>query len=196
MFAEHNNLKGKEIERITAELQDDLISKVQFAICKCHAKFLISQHNAKPSAAGKAFAEEEVANQKTVKFDNLFDQVIDATQDSFKAASHEKISLGNEASSQIPQGPALLNVLREGAESVKISQADGSQQVDLSKVKLNKQFKLMNPLPKLRSVPATPHLFEMAGAYITYPNAEVEAKKYEVQGGLFSSISGFFGGKK
>jgi len=34
----------------------------------------------------------------------------------------------------------------------------------------------------------------MAGAYITYPDAEIEAKKYEVQGGMFSAISGFFGG--
>ena len=53
---------------------------------------------------------------------------------------------------------------------------------------------MINPLPKLRSVPATPQFFDMAGGYITYPDIEVEMKKYEVQGGMFSAISGFFGG--
>jgi len=45
-------------------------------------------------------------------------------------------------------------------------------------------------------VPATPQFFDMAGGYIQYPDAEVEAKKYEVQGGMFSALSGYFGGQK
>lgn len=52
--------------------------------------------------------------------------------------------------------------------------------IDLNKVKINKQFKLVSYLPKLKSVPATPQFFDMAGGYITYPNAQVEAKKYEI----------------
>ena len=51
----------------------------------------------------------------------------------------------------------------------------------------------------MKSVPATPEFFDLAGAYITYNSngvdPEVEAKKYEVQSGLFSAIGGFFGGK-
>lgn len=71
---------------------------------------------------------------------------------------------------------------------------EGSEPVlDLGRVKINKQFKLVSSLPKLQTVPATPQFFDMAGGFITYPDAEVEAKKYEIQGGLFSAIGGFFG---
>jgi hypothetical protein len=38
--------------------------------------------------------------------------------------------------------------------------------IDLSKVKINKQFKLVSGLPKLKSVPATPQFFDMAGGCI------------------------------
>ena len=55
-----------------------------------------------------------------------------------------------------------------------------SQQLDLSKVKINKQFKLVSCLPKLKSVPATPQFFDMALGCIEYPDAEVESKKYEI----------------
>jgi hypothetical protein len=65
--------------------------------------------------------------------------------------------------------------------------------VDLNKLKVNKQFKLVSYLPRLQSVQATPQFFDMAGGYIAYPDAEVESKKYEIQGGMFSAISGFFG---
>jgi hypothetical protein len=52
----------------------------------------------------------------------------------------------------------------------------------------------------MKSVPATPEFFDIAGGYITYNQTgvdpEVEAAKYAVQGGLFSAIGGFFGGSK
>ena len=94
---------------------------------------------------------------------------------------------------------ARLNFL--GNDNLKITEkGDEVEDFDLSKVKLSKQFKLIDPLPKMKSVPATPEFFDLAGAYITYTNngvdPEVEAKKYEVQGGLFSAIGGFFGGSK
>lgn len=94
---------------------------------------------------------------------------------------------------------ARLNFL--GNDNLKIVQkGEDVDEFDLSKVKLSKQFKLIDPLPKMKSVPATPEFFDLAGAYITYTqnqfDPEVEAKKYEVQGGLFSAIGGFFGGSK
>lgn len=64
--------------------------------------------------------------------------------------------------------------------------------MEVQKVKINKQFKLINPVPRLLSVPATPQFFDIAGGYIEYPDAQVEAKKYEIQGGMFSAITGFF----
>ena len=91
----------------------------------------------------------------------------------------------------IEHGKALLNFLEHGTD-IQIEET-GEPAFDLSKVKINKQFTLVNYLPKLKSVPATPQFFDMAGGYITYPDAELEAKKYEIQGGMFSAISGFFG---
>jgi len=85
-----------------------------------------------------------------------------------------------------------LNFLETGNLEVK-DNAEGSQ-FELSKVKLSKQFKLISALPKLKSVPATPQFFDMAGGFIQYPDAALEAKKYEVQGGMFSGIIGYFGG--
>lgn len=70
-----------------------------------------------------------------------------------------------------------------------------TQATDISKMKINKQFKIINTIPKLRSVPATPQYFDMAGGYISYPSQDnllVEAKKFEIQGGMFSAITGFF----
>ena len=94
---------------------------------------------------------------------------------------------------------ARLNFL--GNDNLKIiDKLESTDEFDLSKVKLSKQFKLINPLPKMKSVPATPEFFDIAGGYITYNQTgvdpEAEAAKYAVQGGLFSAIGGFFGGSK
>jgi hypothetical protein len=99
---------------------------------------------------------------------------------------YKHVKLGNSE--------AHLNILGESNNEAAISfEAREESAVDFSKVKVSKQFKLASYLPKLKSVPATPQFFDMAGGYITYPDAEVEAKKYEIQGGMFSAISGFFG---
>jgi len=86
-----------------------------------------------------------------------------------------------------------LNFLGE-ADAINFESIDDNA-ADFSKIKVSKQFKLTSYLPKMMSVPATPQFFDMAGGYISYPDAEVEAKKYEIQGGMFSAISGFFGSK-
>lgn len=65
-------------------------------------------------------------------------------------------------------------------------------------MKLSKQFKLIEPIPKLQSVPANPQFFDMAGGFLGYidaEEAEVEAKKYEIAGSMFSAITGFFSKK-
>ena len=41
-----------------------------------------------------------------------------------------------------------------------------NEEIDVNKIKISKAFKLINPLPKLKSVPATPQFFDMAGGYI------------------------------
>ncbi len=54
----------------------------------------------------------------------------------------------------IGQDKALLNFLEESKNlTITTGQAE---EIDLSKIKISKQFKLINSLPKLMSVPATP----------------------------------------
>jgi hypothetical protein len=65
--------------------------------------------------------------------------------------------------------------------------------VDVDKLKISKQFKLVNPVPKFQSVPATPQFFDLAGTYLSYPNLDEQIAKYRVQGGLFKKLTGFFG---
>jgi len=65
--------------------------------------------------------------------------------------------------------------------------------VDVEKLKLSKQFKLINPVPKFQSVPATPQFFDLASCYFNYPSVDESIEKHKVQTGLFGAISGFFG---
>lgn len=85
-----------------------------------------------------------------------------------------------------------LNILEGG---LKIRANEGGN-YDMGKVKINKHFPLVSLIPKLSSVSATPQFFDMAMHHIEYPDTEVEAKKYEIQGGISSYLGGFFGGQK
>ena len=131
---------------------------------------------------------------KQVKLDNVFDLVFNSNSMNPKEASQKCVVIKDKGSS----GNARLNFL--GNDNLNIVSSPDTEDFDLSKVKLSKQFKLVNPLPKMKSVPATPEFFDIAGGYITYNqngiDPQAEAAKYAVQGGLFSAIGGFFGGSK
>ncbi len=69
-------------------------------------------------------------------------------------------------------------------------------EANIENIKISKHFKLVNPLPKFQSVPATPQFFDLAGAYIEYPDLQEPLIKYKGQeGGLFKKFTGFFGRK-
>jgi hypothetical protein len=42
-------------------------------------------------------------------------------------------------------------------------------------LKFNKQLKVINPVPGFLSVPATSHVFDLAGSNLNYPNLKEEA---------------------
>jgi len=62
-------------------------------------------------------------------------------------------------------------------------------------MKISKQFKLVNPVPRFQSVPANPQFFDLAGSHLTYPSLDEPLSKFKsaAQGGLFKKITGFFG---
>ena len=65
--------------------------------------------------------------------------------------------------------------------------------VDVEKLKLSKQMKLLNPVPKFQSVPATPQFFDLASGFVEYPSLAESVEKHKVQKGLFGAITSLFG---
>jgi hypothetical protein len=60
-------------------------------------------------------------------------------------------------------------------------------------LKFNKQLKVINPVPGFLSVPATSHVFDLAGSNLNYPNLKEEAQQFQARGFLsgFGSLFGF-----
>ena len=182
-FVAQNGLKSQKVQTMMDELQNVVLKKVKYALCKCMAKHLSNKNQAKgPEPAQikeQAPASGSALGTKQVKFDNVFDMVFNSNSMLPKQEVSKQVLLQDSSSDK-----ARLNFLGHD-DTLKISaKSEDAEDFDLSKVKLSKQFKLINPLPKMRSVPATPEFFDLAGAYITYTSngvdPEVEAKKYEV----------------
>ena len=133
------------------ELNNDILKKVEYAQCKCQAKFLMQQHNnaqQEQKQQPENAANETKKDANEVNFDNLYDM---AYTREMKPKSDENlrthVKIGNQQSE--------LNFLGEHSNAVRFESREESA-ADFSKIKVNKQFKLTSYLPKMMSVPATP----------------------------------------
>lgn len=63
-------------------------------------------------------------------------------------------------------------------------------------MKWNKSLKVADPVPQFQSVPATAHLFDLAGGEFDYPDLAAEAAQFQIKSSMFSSIGSFFGRRK
>jgi hypothetical protein len=130
------------------------------------------------------------ANKREVKFDNLYDVLFDGAG---KPKSEESLAM------KIVISGYHLDFLEQqpvGANIQFVEPLGGKKAVEIEKLKISKQFKLVNPVPKFQSVPATPHLFDLAGDQLSYPNLEEPIAKFKSAagaGGLFKKLTGFFG---
>ena len=122
-------------------------------------------------------SEPEASETEQVRFDNFYDQAF-CDQD---LKLWQRVNLKTK--------PGSLSLVHDGDVEL-----DNSKAIDVMKVKVNKSYGLCSTLPKMQAVPATAHFFDLAGGNLTYGDAEVEAKRFEVQG-VFSALKGFFGGK-
>ena len=53
------NLKGEKTKEMVSDLSENVLGKVNYALCKCHAKYLIQNHSSsKANEAGVAAAAE------------------------------------------------------------------------------------------------------------------------------------------
>lgn len=118
-----------------------------------------------------------------MKPDNLYDML-------FNNAGQPK---ENTAKKVVFTGDSL-DFLDNNGENIKfVETASGQKAVEIDKLKVSKQFKLVNPVPRFQSVPATPQFFDLAGAYLTYPDLTEPLGKYKAGGGLFKKFTGLFG---
>eukprot|EP00347_Sterkiella_histriomuscorum_P021997 403332041 len=184
-FAQKNGLQGQKVKKDLQDLQDNLLKNLNLLICKCHAKLLQQQHEEiqKVQSELSSMQVDTETQLKQVKFDNLYD-ILFTSSGKQKEHTHQKVRFTDDK----------LDVLEQGGKNLKIQNTIGDKKaIEVDKLKISKQFKLVNPIPKFQSVPATPQFFDLAGAYLTYPDLDESIAKYKVQGGLFSKISGFFG---
>ena len=86
-----------------------------------------------------------------------------------------------------------LELLETGGKAVSFEPLSSAKEIDsFENLKLNKSLKLVNTMPHFLSVPATAHLFDLAGSGVAYP----EEQKEEGKGRWFGSIGSFFSRKK
>lgn len=131
-FAANNGLKGAQVQAMTDLLQKDVLSKVEFAMCKSQAKLLMQQHN---QSKAEPMQIDSAPNTRRVDFQNLYDQAVKPETELVKVGAN-----------------GTLNFLERGLVFAQNNQA----QLDLGKFKVSKQFKLASVEPKLKSVQATP----------------------------------------
>jgi hypothetical protein len=138
-------------------------------------------------ADGDEEMKESDSKHKNVKFDNLYDMLFDSNHQMKSLSLNTKLKIEGERLDFLDsEGKNVL--LNEKTEN---DWKQSSEQ--FQNIKISKQFKLVNPLPKFQSVPATPQFFDLAGAYVKYPDLAESLGKYKQGQGLFKKLTGFFG---
>lgn len=172
-------------------MEHTTIKNLNYLICKAHAKILQIQaeqySKVQQEFSGMAIdTAGQAETMKQVRFDNLYDVLFNNAGQPKESGSKRLIIKG-----------ASLDFLESHGDNIQFAESFGDKKgaaaVDLEKLKISKQFKLINPLPKFQSVPATPQFFDLAGAHVAYPSLDNALAQFKVQGGLFKKITGLFG---
>ena len=72
-------------------------------------------------------------------------------------------------------GPSLEILESKGSAISFQAVPPAEAQAPFENLKWNKSLKIVNPVPQFQSVPATAHLFDLAGGDLQYDNIEAEA---------------------
>lgn len=71
-FAQKNNLQSQKVKRDLSEMESDLLKGLSYLLCKCHAKILMTEHDAFSKVTAE-MGDIKMEGAKTVKFENLYD---------------------------------------------------------------------------------------------------------------------------
>ena len=78
-------------------------------------------------------------------------------------------------------GPTLEILESKGNAVTFQAVAPEESQKVFESLKWNRTLKIADPVPQFMSVPATAHLFDVAGAEIQYENLEAEAAQFQIK---------------
>jgi hypothetical protein len=162
-------------------MESTLLKGLSYLLCKCHAKILLGEHEAFSKVTAD-MGDIKMEGAKAVKFENLYDLMFNGTAE----------AKSNQTKKLLINGDHLDFLEQEGKNIQIVDTMGGKRTVEVEKMKITRQFKLVNPVPKFQSVPATPQFFDIAGTYLEYPSQEEALNKYRATGGLFKKLTGFW----
>jgi hypothetical protein len=171
------------------------LKSLQGLICKCHAKVLLQDYEEEARSKEEMMQIDtgsgSTANKQEVKFDNLYDVLFNgAGQIKSESSLTKKVVISGD------RLDFLENTQQPGGNVAFVDTLGGVKAFEVDKVKISKTFKLVNPVPKFQSVPATPQFIDLAGTHLSYPSLEEPLGKYKTAAGatgLFKKLTGFFG---
>jgi hypothetical protein len=115
-------------------------------ICKCHAKVLLSEHEEKARVREEMMQIDSgsgsTLNKKDAKIDNLYDLLFNGSgQTKSQASLTKKVVISGERLD-------FLEHPNPGSNVAFLESFGRKKVVEVDKVKISKQFKLVNPVPK------------------------------------------------
>jgi len=171
------------------------LKSLQGLICKCYARVLLQDYEEAAKSKEEMMQIDtgsgSTANKHEVKFDNLYDVLFNgAGQIKSESSLTKKVVISGDRLDFLENGQ------QPGGNVAFVDTLGGAKAFEVDKVKISKTFKLVNPVPKFQSVPATPQFIDLAGTHLSYPSLEEPLGKYKTAAGatgLFKKLTGFFG---
>ena len=178
-FVAKSGTGNKNIEKVDPKvaeqctyLKDKIHLNLRKIQVKMHARYLQEQAEQKVKTEQALKNVDVGQSQKaTIHLDNLYDLLFDPSGVSKTSNLNQKIVIRGDT----------LEILESEGSAIGFESIDkASMEEPFDKLKWNKGLKIVNPLPKFQSVPATAHLFDLAGATIDYPELADEAAAFQV----------------
>lgn len=165
-------------------LNETIQKSTKKVMVKAHAQLLMAEAEAETAERMEAIRERNEALAKSqqatqgrrvttqVKMNSLYDLLYDESGRSKTQNLNQKVVIN---------GPTLEILESKGnAVSFQAVAPEESQQI-FDNLKWNRTLKIAEPVPSFQSVPATAHLFDLAGAEIQYDNLEAEAAQFQIK---------------
>lgn len=175
-----------EIKNRVSHLDKQVRQAIEKLQIKAFSRSLVEQEKAKEQMLSK-FEDVQIdttAETKTITANSLYEQLFDSY-------GQVKTNIGKK----VVVRSGCLELLETSGKALAFeSLSVAKETASFGDLKFNKSLKLVSTVPHFQSVPATAHLFDIAGTGIVYPQAE-QGKDDGKGGRWFGSIGSFFGRK-